>query len=166
MRSLIRWHSADLPQLICNEHQSSSSACWRAKPWYSCIRLRDPCSQPTNCFCWGRFFTRAAKPAEVCLWKFWWNMLWNSIWNFKFPDGKNLVRFWGTTFLPARKAQKLSGRISGRISEQISEQIFETSFRISRLFSETSFSRWAVLKICLSKSHVCEENLLAQSSTL
>ena len=64
---------------------------------------------------------------------------------FEISDGKNLVKFWGRTFLPARKALKISGRISGRISEQISEQISETSFQISRLFSETSFSRRAVL---------------------
>ena len=58
-------------------------------------------------------------------------------------DGKSLVQFLGRTFLPARKARKISGRISGRISEQISE----TSFQISRLFPETSFSRRAVLRI-------------------
>ena len=40
------------------------------------------------------------------------------------------MKFLGRTFLPARKARKISGRISGRISEQISE----TSFQISRLF--------------------------------
>ena len=60
-------------------------------------------------------------------------------------DGKNLVKFWGRTFPSARKAQEISGRISGQISEQISEKISETSFQISRLFSETSFSRRAVL---------------------
>ena len=65
---------------------------------------------------------------------------------FEISDGKNLVKFRGRTFLPARKAQKISGRISGQISEQISEKISETSFQISRLFSETSFSRRAVLK--------------------
>ena len=60
---------------------------------------------------------------------------------FEISDGKNLVKFLGRTFLPARKARKISGRISGQISEQISEKISETSFQISRLFSETSFSR-------------------------
>ena len=65
---------------------------------------------------------------------------------FEVSDGKNLVQFWGTTFLPARKARKNSGRISGQISEQISEKFSEKiSFQISRLFSETSFSRGAVL---------------------
>ena len=64
---------------------------------------------------------------------------------FEISDGKNLVKFWGRTFLPARKARQISGRISGRISEQISEKILETSFQISQLFSETSFSRRAVL---------------------
>ena len=64
---------------------------------------------------------------------------------FEIFDGKNLVKFLGRTFLPARKARKISGRISGQISEQISEKISETSFQISRLFSETSFSRRAVL---------------------
>ena len=61
---------------------------------------------------------------------------------FKIFDGKNLVKFWGRTFLPAKEAQKFSGRFSGRISEQISEKI---SFQFLRLFSETSFSRRAVL---------------------
>ena len=56
---------------------------------------------------------------------------------FKVSDGENLVKFWGRTFLSARKARKNSGRIS--------EQISETSFQISRLFSETSSSRRAVL---------------------
>ena len=65
---------------------------------------------------------------------------------FEISDGKNLVKFLGRTFLPARKARKISGRISGQISDQISEKISETSFQISRLFSETSFSRRAVLK--------------------
>ena len=55
------------------------------------------------------------------------------------------MKFWGRTFLPARKARRISGRISGQISEQISEKISETSFQISRPFSETSFSRRAVL---------------------
>ena len=54
--------------------------------------------------------------------------------NFEISDGKNLVKFLGRTFLPARKAKKISGRISGQISDQISEKISETSFQISRLF--------------------------------
>ena len=59
----------------------------------------------------------------------------------KISDGKNLVKFWGRTFLAARKARKNSGRISGQISEK-------TSFQVSRLFfSETSFSRRAVLTL-------------------
>ena len=65
---------------------------------------------------------------------------------FEISDGKNLVKFWGRTFQPSRKARKISGRISGQISEQISEKISETSFQISRLFLETSFSRRAVLR--------------------
>ena len=52
-------------------------------------------------------------------------------------DGKNLMKFWGRTFRPARKAQKIRGEVRGKFSE--------TSFQISRLFSETSFSRRAVL---------------------
>ena len=56
---------------------------------------------------------------------------------FEISDGKHLVKFWGRTFQPSRKARKNSGRIS----EQISEKISETSFQISRLFSETSFSQ-------------------------
>ena len=47
---------------------------------------------------------------------------------FEISDGKNLVKFWGRTFLPARKARKISGRISGRVSDQISEKFSETSF--------------------------------------
>ena len=62
---------------------------------------------------------------------------------FEISDGKNLVKFLGRTFLPARKARK----VSGRTSKQISEKISEISFQISRLFSETSFSRRAVLTI-------------------
>ena len=65
---------------------------------------------------------------------------------FEISDGKNLVKFWGRTFRPARKARKISGRISGQISDQISEKISETSFQISRFFSETLFSRRAVLR--------------------
>ena len=41
---------------------------------------------------------------------------------FEISDGKNLVKFGGWTFLPARKARKILGRISGRVSEQISEK--------------------------------------------
>ena len=65
---------------------------------------------------------------------------------FEISDGKNLLKFWGRTFLPAMRARKFSGRISGRISEQISEKFSETSFQISRFFSETSFSRRVVLR--------------------
>ena len=60
---------------------------------------------------------------------------------FEISDGKNLVKFWGRTLLPSRKARQISGRISGQISEQISEKLSETLFQIWRLFSETSFSR-------------------------
>ena len=62
---------------------------------------------------------------------------------FEISDVKNLVKFLGRTSLPARKARK----ISGRVSEKNSEKVSETSFQISRLFSETSFSRRAVLII-------------------
>ena len=65
---------------------------------------------------------------------------------FEISDGKNLVKFWGRTFLPARKAREISGQISEQISGKISGKILETSFQISRRFSETSFSRTAVLK--------------------
>ena len=65
---------------------------------------------------------------------------------FEISDEKNLVKFWGRTFLPARKARNISGRISGRISDQNSNQI---SFQISRLSSTTSFSRRAVLILCV-----------------
>ena len=61
---------------------------------------------------------------------------------FEISDGKNLVKFFGRTFPPARKARK----ISGQIMDQISEKISETSFQISQLFSEISFSRRAVLR--------------------
>ena len=64
---------------------------------------------------------------------------------FKISDGENRVKFWGRTSLPARKARNISGRISEQISERISEKISETLFPIWRLFSETSFSRRAVL---------------------
>ena len=60
---------------------------------------------------------------------------------FEISVGKNLVKFWGRTFLPASRGRNNSGRISGQISEKISE----TSFQTSRLVSETSFSRRAVL---------------------
>ena len=78
---------------------------------------------------------------------------------FEISDGKNLVKFLGRTFLHARKARNISGRISGQISEQISEKISETSFQISRLFSETSFSRRAVLNVfddILTSFALCE----------
>ena len=45
---------------------------------------------------------------------------------------KDLVKFWGGTFLHTRKAREILGQLSGRISEKFSE----TSFQISRLFSE------------------------------
>ena len=60
--------------------------------------------------------------------------------NFEIPDVESLVKFWGKTFRPARKAPNISGRISGQISANVSE----TSFQVSRPFSETSFSRRAV----------------------
>ena len=62
---------------------------------------------------------------------------------FDIADGKNLVKFGGRLFLPAKQALE----ISERISEEISEISSGTSFQISRLFSETSFSRRAVLTI-------------------
>ena len=43
---------------------------------------------------------------------------------FEIADWKNVVKFAGRTFLPARKALE----ISGRTSEQISEKISGTSF--------------------------------------
>ena len=89
---------------------------------------------------------RAAEPAEVCLWNFWWNLIWDSIRNLKSLMGKIWWSFGGRTFRPARKAPETSERISGQISEQISGNISETSFQISRLFSETSFSRRAALR--------------------
>ena len=49
---------------------------------------------------------------------------------FEISDVKYLVKFWGKTFRPARKAPKISVRISGHISADFSE----TSFQISRLF--------------------------------
>ena len=57
----------------------------------------------------------------------------------------NMWRNWGRTFLPARKAQEISGRNSGQISGQISENISDISLQILRSFSETSFSRRAML---------------------
>ena len=67
---------------------------------------------------------------------------------FEISDGKNLVKLWGRTFLPAREAREMSERISGHISEQLSGNISETSSQILRLSSETSFSRRAVLTLC------------------
>ena len=67
---------------------------------------------------------------------------------FEISDGKILVKFGGRTFLPAGKAREVSGRISGQISGQILENISATSFQTSRRFSETSFSRRAVLTYC------------------
>ena len=53
---------------------------------------------------------------------------------FEISDGKNLVKFGGRTFLPARKAREISETISGQIPEQISGRVSETSFQISRFF--------------------------------
>ena len=67
---------------------------------------------------------------------------------FEISDAKNLVKFWGRTFVPARKARNISGRIPGQISDQISEENFGnfvSNFAI--FFSETSFSRRAALSI-------------------
>ena len=61
---------------------------------------------------------------------------------FGISDVKYLVKFWGKTFRPARKAPKT---FRGNFRVQISAKISETLFQISRLFSETSFSRRAVL---------------------
>ena len=60
---------------------------------------------------------------------------------FEISDVKYLVKFGGKTFRPASEAPKISGRISNQFSAKCSE----TSFQSSRLFSETSFSRRAVL---------------------
>ena len=60
---------------------------------------------------------------------------------FEISDVGCLVKLWVKTFRLARKAPNISGRNSGQISANISE----TSFQISRLFSETSFSRRGVL---------------------
>ena len=54
------------------------------------------------------FFVGAAKPAEVCLWKFWWNLIWNSIWNLKFPMGKS-GEIWGEDFSTCQESTKKFG---------------------------------------------------------
>ena len=56
---------------------------------------------------------------------------------FEISDVKYLVKFWGQTSRPAKEAPNISGANFGKKSE--------TSFQTSRLFSETSFSRRAVL---------------------
>ena len=65
---------------------------------------------------------------------------------FGISDGKNLVKFWGRTFLPARKARKISGRISGQLSEQISEKISENGRREKTPTPKTRFSIWTLLR--------------------
>ena len=82
---------------------------------------------------------------------------------FESSDGKNLVKFLGRTFPPAREAQKHSGRISGQISEKISEKI---SFQISRLLSETSFSRRAVLTPWVAREGRGEDKLKGRGPLL
>ena len=100
-----------------------------------------PTSQFTVCtssrFTRPRRIFRVAMPEVRC------DFL-GEIWNLKLPifPGKNLVKFVGKTFLPARQALG----VSERISERISGKFPGTSFRISRPFAETSFSRRAVLK--------------------
>ena len=47
---------------------------------------------------------------------------------FEISDGKNLVKFLGRTFLPARKARKFRGEFRSEFPEQISEKISETNF--------------------------------------
>ena len=84
---------------------------------------------------------RAAKPAK-CVVKFLVKSDLEVDLKLEISDGKKLVKFGGRTFLPAWKAQEISGLISGQILEKISE----TSFQVSRLFSEASFSRRAVLR--------------------
>ena len=64
---------------------------------------------------------------------------------FEISDGKNLMKF-----------------CSGQISEQISGKISETSFQISRPFSETSFSRRAVL--IFLRSHAVSASILGVHS--
>ena len=51
----------------------------------------------------------------------------------------------GLFYLPG-KHENFRGEFRGKFQGQISEKISETSFQISRLFSETSFSRRAVLR--------------------
>ena len=63
---------------------------------------------------------------------------------FEISDGKQLVKFWGRTFRPARKAQKFRREFNfGANFRANFGENFGTSFQISRLFSETSFSRRA-----------------------
>ena len=64
--------------------------------------------------------------------------------------------------ITARKAWNISGRISGRISEKDSD----TSFQISRLFSETSFSRRAVLMRLSAFARVCLRSFAFVSTPL
>ena len=66
---------------------------------------------------------------------------------FEISDGKNLVKFGRRTFLPARKAREISDRISGQNFGARFRENFGTSFQISRFFSETLFSRRAVLTV-------------------
>ena len=63
---------------------------------------------------------------------------------FEISDGKNVVKFGGRTFLPAGKAQEISGRFSGQISEQISGKFLATLFQVFATFLETYGQRRGV----------------------
>ena len=64
---------------------------------------------------------------------------------FEISDGKNLVKIGGGTFLPARKAQGNFGENFGANFGANFGEIRKLRFKFRDLFSETSFSRRAVL---------------------
>ena len=66
---------------------------------------------------------------------------------FEIADGKSLVNFLGKIILPAKQALEISERISEQISGKFSGNFFSN---FVSFFSETSFSRRAVLRVCIS----------------
>ena len=85
---------------------------------------------------------------RMALWNFWWNFILNSIWNLKSPMGKILWNLAGGLFYLPGKHGKFRGEFRGKFRSKF-RRIFRNFVSNFRLFSETSFSRRAVLTCSL-----------------
>ena len=53
---------------------------------------------------------------------------------FEISDGKNLVKFWGRTFLPARKARKIRGEFRGKFRSKFRRKFRKLRFKFRATF--------------------------------